>query len=438
MLLVHVHHVAQPVVDEPVARAFERGLDAAAAVVAADDHVLDAQDVDRVLQDREAVEVGVDDDVRDVAVDEDLARRETDDLVGGNAAVGAADPEVLGCLPRDERSRSTAGRAATIAAAQARLFSKSSERSPMTTGYPVRGGRRIDRMRVVTPRTIRSNDCCVMPWKNGYGSTTELAVEPPDAALDRFDWRVSVAELRGSGPFSTFPGSDRIIVQLDGPPMALAHAGRPSVVLEHLVPYAFSGDDETTSTVDGVAHDFNLIVRRGVAAGLVAARSGPRTGIQLRADRSRCSHCQRDNRHCRHIATRGREDGAPGDVEVRDAVDSALVVDDPPPGVVVHPRRSHVVPAPEVRRRIAFRPSFERPDSDPLQFCAEERPDSIERPVDPVGEAPGHPSAREPERIAAVPEGYATRGGRLGLDEVPSIPAAPPPTMQTSVESTAS
>ena len=70
-------------------------------------------------------------------------------------------------------------------------------------------------MRVVTPRTIRSNDCCVMPWKNGYGSTTELAVEPPDAALDRFDWRVSVAELRGSGPFSTFPGYDRIIVQLD-------------------------------------------------------------------------------------------------------------------------------------------------------------------------------------------------------------------------------
>ena len=103
-----------------------------------------------------------------------------------------------------------------------------------------------------------------MPWKNGQGSTTELAVEPPDATLDAFDWRLSIAELRGSGPFSTFPGCDRIIVQLDGPPMTLIHGERPPVALEHLVPHAFSGDDDTACEVDAVAHDFNLIVRRGV------------------------------------------------------------------------------------------------------------------------------------------------------------------------------
>ena len=109
-----------------------------------------------------------------------------------------------------------------------------------------------------------------MPWRNGHGATTELAVEPPGASLDRFDWRISIAELRGPGPFSPFPGYDRIIVQLDGPPMALAHAGRPPVVLEHLVPHAFSGDDVTACVVDGVAHDFNLIVRRGLAQATVA------------------------------------------------------------------------------------------------------------------------------------------------------------------------
>jgi environmental stress-induced protein Ves len=103
-----------------------------------------------------------------------------------------------------------------------------------------------------------------MPWRNGRGSTTELAVEPPGAALDAFDWRLSIAELRGSGPFSTFPGYDRIIVQLDGPPMTLTHGSDPPTALEQLVPHAFSGDDETTCAVDGVAHDFNLIVRRGV------------------------------------------------------------------------------------------------------------------------------------------------------------------------------
>ena len=99
-------------------------------------------------------------------------------------------------------------------------------------------------MRAVTSRTIRAADCRVMPWKNGRGSTTELAVEPEGAPLDGFDWRVSIAELRGSGPFSTFPGYDRIIVQLDGPSMTLTHGSDPPVALGHLVPHAFSGDDD--------------------------------------------------------------------------------------------------------------------------------------------------------------------------------------------------
>jgi len=115
---------------------------------------------------------------------------------------------------------------------------------------------------VVTPRTIRVGSTRVMPWKNGQGSTTELAVEPPGATLDDFLWRVSIAELRAPGPFSAFPGYDRIITQLDGPPMTLTHGREQPVVLRPLVPHAFSGDDETGCDVAGIAHDFNLIVRR--------------------------------------------------------------------------------------------------------------------------------------------------------------------------------
>jgi hypothetical protein len=122
----------------------------------------------------------------------------------------------------------------------------------------------------VTARTIRSGDCRVMPWRNGQGSTTELAVEPPGATLDRFFWRASIAELRGSGPFSTFAGYERLVVQLDGPPMTLTHAGNAPVVLQPLVPHAFSGDDETDCDVAGVAHDFNLIVRRDHASATLA------------------------------------------------------------------------------------------------------------------------------------------------------------------------
>ena len=69
------------------------GADAAAPVVAGDDHVVNAEHVHRVLDDRQAIEIGVHDDVGDIAVDEQFAGRQADDLVGGNAAVRAADPE---------------------------------------------------------------------------------------------------------------------------------------------------------------------------------------------------------------------------------------------------------------------------------------------------------------------------------------------------------
>ena len=50
--------------------------------------------VDGELQRRQAIEIGVHDDVGDIAMDEDLAGREVDDLVRRHAAVRAADPEI--------------------------------------------------------------------------------------------------------------------------------------------------------------------------------------------------------------------------------------------------------------------------------------------------------------------------------------------------------
>ena len=48
-------------------------------------------------------------------------------------------------------------------------------------------------------------------WKNGGGSTTEIAVFPPDAGFDDFDWRVSLATVAADGPFSAFPGIERTL-----------------------------------------------------------------------------------------------------------------------------------------------------------------------------------------------------------------------------------
>src|SRR5450432_597277 len=76
----------------------ERARHPAAAVVTHHDDVLHAQQVDGEIDHRQAVQIGVDDDVAYVAMDEHFARLEPGDLVGRNAAVGAADPQVFGIL----------------------------------------------------------------------------------------------------------------------------------------------------------------------------------------------------------------------------------------------------------------------------------------------------------------------------------------------------
>ena len=56
----------------------------------------------------------------------------------------------------------------------------------------------------------------VMPWKNGGGTTIEIAVSPHGAGLDDFDWRVSMAHVASHGPFSLFPNIDRTLAVLSG------------------------------------------------------------------------------------------------------------------------------------------------------------------------------------------------------------------------------
>ncbi|MCY1539244.1 hypothetical protein D9M68_748220 [compost metagenome] len=100
--VAHVLDVADPVVGQADALAAERSLHAGAAVVADHHDVLDLQVLDRELDRRERVEVGVHHDVGDVAVHEHFTRLQAGDLVGGHAAVGTADPHVARRLLLDK------------------------------------------------------------------------------------------------------------------------------------------------------------------------------------------------------------------------------------------------------------------------------------------------------------------------------------------------
>jgi environmental stress-induced protein Ves len=104
------------------------------------------------------------------------------------------------------------------------------------------------------------------PWKNGGGLTRTIAVSPPGAGLDDFDWRVSIAEVASAAKFSLFPGVDRTILLLDGAGMTLQTNDGVVPLTEPFVPYAFSGDDIVRyRLVNGSTHDFNVMTRRGRA-----------------------------------------------------------------------------------------------------------------------------------------------------------------------------
>lgn len=105
-------------------------------------------------------------------------------------------------------------------------------------------------------------------WRNGTGTTTELASFPPgsDASAD-FAWRVSMADVTQSGAFSRFRGVDRVIALVDGASMTLRQAGQPDggTELRHYQPFAFDGDVSVTCEVSGPCRDLNVMTRRGRA-----------------------------------------------------------------------------------------------------------------------------------------------------------------------------
>ncbi len=110
-------------------------------------------------------------------------------------------------------------------------------------------------------------DFLKMPWKNGQGVTTELAVARR-ADGDGFDWRISTATVAAPGPFSEFAGIDRSLAIVRGGTLTLNVEGRPDVTLTtHTPPYAFEGELSVTSTpvleTAGMPiDDFNAMTRR--------------------------------------------------------------------------------------------------------------------------------------------------------------------------------
>ncbi|MHC1550654.1 HutD/Ves family protein [Phyllobacterium sp. K27] len=137
---------------------------------------------------------------------------------------------------------------------------------------------------------LRASDHKHMPWKNGGGVTTELAVAPAGAEVSEFHWRVSMATVASDGPFSSFENIDRILTVLDGAGMDLDVAGMAPVRLtDTSAPFSFPGDVATSARlVSGAITDLNVMTRRGEWHATVErlgvnepcfVRAGPGVGI---------------------------------------------------------------------------------------------------------------------------------------------------------------
>jgi len=116
-------------------------------------------------------------------------------------------------------------------------------------------------MRLIAPSDYRR-----MPWKNGGGTTFEVAVHPQSADWGSFAWRVSIAEIASSGPFSSFMGIDRMLVVLAGGGMVLTGIREDAVEIRPYDCVTFAGEAQVASRLlDGPTRDFNVMTRRGAA-----------------------------------------------------------------------------------------------------------------------------------------------------------------------------
>jgi environmental stress-induced protein Ves len=110
-----------------------------------------------------------------------------------------------------------------------------------------------------------------MPWRNGGGTTWEIARGRVDGRPDGdpggdWHWRFSLAEIASDGPFSAFPHIDRLLTVAAGEGIALTIDGAAPRRLGRGDAIQFRGEAAIgCALVAGPTRDLNLMVDRRFA-----------------------------------------------------------------------------------------------------------------------------------------------------------------------------
>lgn len=118
---------------------------------------------------------------------------------------------------------------------------------------------------------VRFADLQVVPWRNGGGVTREV-MAAGGSRPGGFDWRISIADVSEPGPFSAFPGFDRVITLVEGDRMDLV-VGGVAHVLGLYESFSFDGASETSCSLPaGPTRDLNVMTRVDRCSAVVAVR----------------------------------------------------------------------------------------------------------------------------------------------------------------------
>jgi uncharacterized protein len=123
-------------------------------------------------------------------------------------------------------------------------------------------------------KIIRRSSFTARPWKNAGGITHEAIRVPPGDGP--FLWRVSVAHIDASGPFSDFAGYDRKMVLLRGGGVSLKFDNGERRVLKEIGDLAeFDGAQPAhCELLKGPCVDLNVMVSKSVRAEASIERLG--------------------------------------------------------------------------------------------------------------------------------------------------------------------
>ncbi len=137
-------------------------------------------------------------------------------------------------------------------------------------------------------RLLRYQDLPITPWKNGGGVTREIVSARDDGEAGDFLWRVSIATISASGPFSRFDNIDRTIAVLSGNGIRLSHPDGTTELTTSTPPYAFSGETPIyADVIEGETTDLNAMsLRHRFRHEMQRHMVWPETTIRTTADQS--------------------------------------------------------------------------------------------------------------------------------------------------------